>query len=191
MIEMKVKGIAIDSRGNQPAVILTDEGEHRFVPIWIGLPEATAIFMKLQDQKSARPFTHDLLKNVLDAVKVPVNRVVINDIKDSIFYARIFLGSGKDSQEIDARPSDAIALALRSEAPIFVSEKVILEVSIEDREKVKSEAKQFKEYLKTVSVKDIVGDPAGPGAPQPAHRQGLLDLGEGGPEQAPGAPPTA
>ena len=182
MIEMKVKGIAIDAQGNQPAVILTDEGEKRFVPIWIGLPEATSIFMKLQDQRSARPFTHDLMKNIIDNLKVPVTKIVINDIQDGIFYARIFLGAGKEIRDIDARPSDAIALALRAEAPIFVSEKVILEVAIEDREKVKSEAKQFKEFLKTVSIKDFVGTGMEIQEFLPDHRQGSLDLGGDGPE---------
>jgi len=187
MIEMKVKGIAIDSQGNQPAVILTDEGEKRFVPIWIGLPEATAIFMKLQDQKSTRPFTHDLMKSILDGLKVPVVKVVISDVQDNIFYARIFLGVGKEVRDIDARPSDAIALALRAEAPIFVSEKVILEVAIEDREKVKSEAKQFKEFLKNVSIKDFIGSSLETTEPNPDHRQGSLDLeGDGGRDDAEG-----
>src|SRR5690242_1289723 len=134
MIEMKVRGIAIDPNLKQPAVILTDEEEKRYLPIWIGVAEATAIFIKLSDQTIARPMTHDLMKSVVETLRAKVVRVLVNDINQHTFFARIFLEipSTGDKLDVDARPSDAIALALRTGAPIFVAEKVVVNATIVD-----------------------------------------------------------
>jgi len=157
MIEMKVRGIAVDPKLKSPAVILTDEEEKRFLPIWIGVAEATAIFIQLNEQVVPRPMTHDLLKNVLDVLGARVTKVLINDIEQSTFFARIFLDL-KDSDEkieIDSRPSDAIALALRTDSPIFVAEKVVVNATIVDKEKYKGEMAEFKNFLENVSPSDF------------------------------------
>jgi bifunctional DNase/RNase len=161
MIEMKVRGIAVDPNLKTPAVILTDEEEKRYLPIWIGVAEATAIFIQLNEQTLPRPMTHDLLKSVIEVLGAKVNKVVINDIEQSTFYARVFLDTGGEAEkiEVDARPSDAIALALRADAPIFVSEKVVVKATIVDKEKYKSEISEFKRFLENASPTDFTGSP--------------------------------
>jgi bifunctional DNase/RNase len=157
MIEMKVRGIAVDPNLKTPAVILTDEEEKRYLPIWIGVAEATAIFIQLNEQTLPRPMTHDLLKSVIEALGAKVSKVLINDIEESTFFARIFLeipdSGGKI--EVDSRPSDAIALALRVDAPIFVAEKVVMKATIPDKEKYTSEMAEFKKFLDNVSPTDF------------------------------------
>jgi hypothetical protein len=157
MIEMKVRGIAVDPTMKSPAVILTDEDEKRYLPIWIGVPEATAIFIQLNDQAVPRPMTHDLLKSVIEALGAKVVKIVINDIDQSTFFARLFLdmGNGGEPIEVDSRPSDAIALALRVGAPIFVTEKVIIKATIADKEKYKKEISEFKQFLENLSPSDF------------------------------------
>ncbi len=157
MIEMKVRGIAVDPNLKTPAVILTDEEEKRYLPIWIGVAEATAIFIQLNEQSLPRPMTHDLLKNVIEALGAKVNKVVINDIEQNTFFARLFLEhpDSEEKIEVDSRPSDAIALALRMDAPIFVAEKVVIKATIVDKEKYKSEMSEFKKFLENVSPTDF------------------------------------
>jgi uncharacterized protein len=159
MIEMKVRGIAIDPNLKQPAVILTDDDEKRYLPIWIGVAEATAIFIKLSDQNIARPMTHDLLKSVIDVLGAKVSRILVNDINQNTFFARIFLEipTTGEKLEVDARPSDAIALALRTSSPIFVAEKVMVApgVTIVDKDKCKEEMSEFKKHLENLSPTDF------------------------------------
>jgi len=156
MIEMKVNGLAIDSTSKMPVVILTDNEEKRFLPIWIGVYEADAILVALEDIKVPRPMTHDLIKLMLETLQVEVDRVVIHDIKENTFFAKIHLLSGDKEFEIDSRPSDAIALALRTEAGIFVSETVIMEATIMDKQKYEKEMKEFKEFLKDIKPSDFI-----------------------------------
>jgi bifunctional DNase/RNase len=159
MIEMKVRGIAVDPGLKIPMVILTDEEEKRYLPIPIGVAEATAIFIQLQEQVIPRPMTHDLLKNIIDALGAKVSKVLINDYHQNTFYARVFLETpdGSEKIEIDARPSDAIALALRTGSPVFVAEKVVVTpgVTIPDKEKYKEEMSEFKKFLENLSPKDF------------------------------------
>ena len=159
MIEMKVRGIAIDPNLKQPAVILTDEDEKRYLPIWIGVAEATAIFLKLSDQSIARPMTHDLMKSVVDTLGAKVSRVLVSDINQHTFFARVYLENPESGEkfDIDARPSDAIALALRTGSPIFVAEKVVVApgVTIVDQDKVKEEMVNFKKHLENLSPTDF------------------------------------
>jgi bifunctional DNase/RNase len=157
MIEMKVRGIAVDPNLKTPAVILTDEEEKRYLPIWIGVAEATAIFIQLNEQVIARPMTHDLLKNVIDTLGAKVSKVLVNDINQNTFFARIFLEvpDANEKFEIDARPSDAIALALRTGSPIFVAEKVVINATIVDKEKYKEEMSEFKRFLENLSPTDF------------------------------------
>ncbi|HTC19312.1 MAG TPA: bifunctional nuclease family protein [bacterium] len=157
MIEMKVRGIAVDPGLKIPMVILTDDEEKRYLPIPIGVAEATAIFIQLQEQVIPRPMTHDLLKNIIDALGAKVAKVLVNDIHQNTFFARVFLDipGSAEKTEIDARPSDAIALALRTGSPIFVAEKVVVNATIVDKEKYKEEMSEFKKFLENLSPKDF------------------------------------
>lgn len=128
--EMKVKGIMVDPEGDSPVVILEETQERRAFPIWIGLPEARAIALELESIPMPRPLTHALLKNILAMLHVEVRRIVIHDIRDNTFYATISLRTTQQTLDIDARPSDAIALALSTQAPIFVTSKVLGAVRI-------------------------------------------------------------
>jgi uncharacterized protein len=124
-LEMKVKGVAMDPSGNSPIVILEDsQGQHAF-PIWIGLPEAQSIARALGDTPTPRPMTHSLLQNILSGLEAQVMRILINDMHSNTFYAVIVLRQGAKTVTIDARPSDAIAIALGAKAPIYVAKKVL------------------------------------------------------------------
>jgi hypothetical protein len=124
-LEMKVKGIAMDPHGNTPIVILEDLKEHQAFPIWIGVPEAQAIARALEATPTPRPMTHTLLQNILSGLEVKVARILINDLQSNTFFASIALQQGSKTFTIDARPSDAIALALGTNAPIYVAKKVL------------------------------------------------------------------
>jgi bifunctional DNase/RNase len=126
LVPMSIKGLMLDPVSNSPIVVLKDEHEKLFLPIWVGIFEANAIALQLEHVDTPRPMTHDLLKNMIGELDAHVTRVVINDLRDSTFFAqiRVVVGGAK-TLEIDARPSDAIALALRTEAPIFVAQEVL------------------------------------------------------------------
>jgi hypothetical protein len=124
-VQMKVTGLTIDPFTSMPIIILKDLEEKCALPIWIGLIEASAIATELENIQLARPMTHDLLKHILESVEVTVKKVEVNDLSDNTFYARLTLVRGGNDIVIDARPSDAIAIALRTGAPIFVAKKVI------------------------------------------------------------------
>lgn len=125
LVPMTIKGLMLDPISNSPIVVLKDENDSVFLPIWVGIFEANAIALRLENVETPRPMTHDLLRNVIADVEGKVTRVVINDLVESTFYARIFLTLGPRQLEIDARPSDALALALRTDAPIFVAQSVL------------------------------------------------------------------
>jgi uncharacterized protein len=124
-LEMKVKQLALDPLSNMPMIVLRDEEEKRSLPIWVGLAEANAIALELEKIPTARPMTHDLIRNILESVGARVTKVVVNDLKENTFYAVIHLRLGPNDLTVDSRPSDAIALALRVDAPIFVDEEVL------------------------------------------------------------------
>lgn len=125
LIQMKVTGLTIDPFTSMPIIILKDIEEKCALPIWIGLIEASAIATELEHIRLSRPMTHDLLKNILDEIGVEVKRVEVNDLSDNTFFARIMLMRNKEEFIMDSRPSDAIAVALRSKAPIYVARHVI------------------------------------------------------------------
>jgi bifunctional DNase/RNase len=125
LLEMKVKGLALDPLSNMPMIILRDEEEKRSLPIWVGLFEANAIALELEKISTPRPMTHDLIKNILESLDARVLKIVVNDLRDNTFYALIYLELGGAEITVDSRPSDAIALALRVGAPIFVDEEVV------------------------------------------------------------------
>ena len=125
LVAMSIKGLMLDPVSNSPIVVLKDESEKFFLPIWVGIFEANAIALQLENVTTPRPMTHDLLRNTISELDAQVTRIVINDLRDSTFFAQIRLLFGGKTLELDARPSDAIALALRTEAPIFVAQSVL------------------------------------------------------------------
>lgn len=155
MVLMKVRGVALDQQMN-PVVLLVDQGETMALPIWIGQAEATAIAMQLQSVKPPRPMTHDLLRSVLQELHVSVTRIVVTEVKDSTYFAEIHLASNGTPLVMDSRPSDAIALALRSEAPIFVTESVA-EQAIALKKPLEQEMDEFRKFLESVKPSDFKG----------------------------------
>jgi uncharacterized protein len=125
LIEVKVRGIVVDPKANNPVVVLVDLGGQKALPIWIGVFEAEAISRGLEDVVTLRPMTHDLMKQILDTFQASLDRVVINDLKGNTFYANLYLNVDGKELVVDSRPSDAIALAVRLKAPIFVSQSVV------------------------------------------------------------------
>ena len=125
MKKMEIKGLLLDPISNTPVVVLKDAEEKFFLPIWIGVFEANAIALKIENVATSRPMTHDLFFNTLGDLKARIDKVVISDLRDNTFYARIFLVREGESIEIDSRPSDALALALRFDAGIYVEEDVL------------------------------------------------------------------
>jgi bifunctional DNase/RNase len=125
MVKMEIKGLLMDPVSNMPVVILRDAENGLFLPIWVGIFEANAIALEMEKVATPRPMTHDLLKNLLTELGTRVDRVVINELKENTFFARIHLTRGDSTLSVDSRPSDAIALALRSNAEIFVEELVL------------------------------------------------------------------
>jgi uncharacterized protein len=161
MREMQIYGVSFDMVGKQPIVLLKTVDDNRFLPIWIGHPEAAAILMKLQGADTPRPMTHDLLVDILDQVETKCERVSINELRDNTFYASITISVSGSELEIDSRPSDALALAVRVSAPIFVADDVIDESSIEfehDLEDNEQVVEKFKDFLDDVSPEDFLQD---------------------------------
>jgi hypothetical protein len=131
-VEMKVKGVALDPLSNLPMIILHDAEEKRSLPIWVGIFEANAIALELEKIPTPRPMTHDLLKNILEKVDARVLKIVVNDLRENTFFASIHLQLGAAEIVVDSRPSDAIALALRAGAPIYVEDAVVLKAKAAD-----------------------------------------------------------
>lgn len=152
MIEMKVKTIAMDTESKAPVMILTDLDERRYLPIWIGGYEAAAIIDELEGNARARPMTHDLLKIICTMFNTKVRRVIVNDLQESTYFARLVLETDGKEVEVDARPSDSVAMALRFKAPIFVTENVIQAASIADKGKLAEENRKFKDFIEHLSA---------------------------------------
>jgi bifunctional DNase/RNase len=143
-IEMKIKGLVVDPISKMPIVVLEDLNNERILPIWIGVFEANAIALKIENISTPRPMTHDLVKNFLEKLNISVEKVVVNDVRDNTFYAMIHCRYKDQTITIDSRPSDAIALSLRVDAPIFVEDEVVKKAhslkfddNLEDSEKLK------------------------------------------------------
>jgi uncharacterized protein len=159
-VEMKVRGLALDPLSNLPIIILRDDEEKRSLPIWIGIYEANAIALELEKIETPRPMTHDLIKNILETIEARVTKVVVTDLKENTFYAVMHLQVGTTEYTVDSRPSDAIALALRVGAPIYVDEEVVhkaksLEVG-KDAETVKSDdPDRLREWLQNIKPEDF------------------------------------
>lgn len=153
-----VYGVSFDVASKQPIVLLKVEGKNRFLPIWIGHPEAAAILMKLQNAELPRPMTHDLLASVIEQLSANVSGVLVTELRDNTFYAVVQLETGGQEIQVDSRPSDAIALAVRTDAPIFASLELLeangieFEQEVEDLEEI---VKEFRQFLDEVSPEDF------------------------------------
>jgi len=155
MIKMTVRGIALDPLTNMPIIILKDADDKRALPIWVGIFEANAIALELEKISTPRPMTHDLIKNILDGLGASVQQVVVNDLKDNTFFAVIEISVNGNVVNIDSRPSDAIALALRVNAPIFVAEKVVTRAKSIEVSDEKEEADRWREWLENLKPEDF------------------------------------
>jgi bifunctional DNase/RNase len=166
MIEVVIDSIRISLISQHRIVMLRDVDGERRLPIWIGPCEAEAITIELQDVEIARPVTHDLLKNVIEELGGTVSHILINELRDQVFYARLFIDMEGDMLEIDCRPSDAIAVAVRAKVPVFVEEAVMEEAGIlpepdVDEEVDEQEAEKldaFKDFVDTLDFDDFEGD---------------------------------
>lgn len=155
MVEMQVAGIALDAKNNMPIIILRDRRGNRVLPIWVGLYEAQAILFALEGISPSRPLTHDLLKSVVENLRSEVVKVVINALRDNTYFAQITLGLNGKSVEVDSRPSDAIALALRTSTPIYVLDPVLNSAVMPTNPIDDNEVRLFKEKLKDLTVSDL------------------------------------
>jgi bifunctional DNase/RNase len=160
LVPMSIKGLMLDPVSNSPIVVLKDDDEKFFLPIWVGIFEANAIALQLENITTPRPMTHDLLRNLIAQLDARVTRIVINDLKDATFFAQIRLmiksGTGGDRMlEIDARPSDAIALALRTEAPIYVAQSVLEQAQTITPENAEESEEKSKNWFENLSPEDL------------------------------------
>ncbi len=156
MIEMSVAGIAVDAGSRNPIVLLRDSSQRRQLPIFISHEQARAIQSALEGEKPSRPMTHDLIANFLNAWDLTLQRVVIQALRDNTFYAVMTVGKGDQKKELDARPSDAISVALRMNAPIWVLEEVVVDAAMPvDREADAAEKEAFHDFLSDISPADF------------------------------------
>ena len=162
MREVDVIGVRVEMPSNQPIVLLRETGGERYLPIWIGAVEATAIAFAQQGVTPPRPLTHDLMKNVLEATGQQLSEVRITDVRDGVFYAELVFANG---QEVSARPSDSIALALRTGTTIVAGESLLEEagVAMSGEEDKDDEVERFREFLDHVSAEDFETEPGEPG----------------------------
>jgi uncharacterized protein len=155
---MVIYGVSFDMVGKQPIVLLKTIDGNKFLPIWIGHPEAAAILMKLQGASTPRPMTHDLISDMISELDAQCTRVSVTELKDNTFYASITLRVNGQEVEIDSRPSDALAVAVRTSAPIFAAEDVIQESAIEFEHEVEDTEEvvdKFKKFLDEVTPEDF------------------------------------
>lgn len=158
MIEMKVMGIALDTRTGSPIVVLHDKENRRALPIWIGSAEASSIIRKIENLSVTRPMTHDLIISIIEKVGYKISKVEINDVEKETYFATIFLEYEDDGKiiEIDSRPSDAIAIAIRIDAPIYVTANVLSNGSVStDSTKDAQEAEEFKNFVQSLKPSDF------------------------------------
>ena len=154
-IEMTIKGLMIDPITNMPIVILRDGEGQRILPIWVGVFEANAIALQIENVQTPRPMTHDLLKNVIQDLSAQVDRIVVTKLKENTFYAAIHLRTDGHSVVVDARPSDAIALALRSGAPIYVEDSVIASARSVESTKESMDVGRLQKWLENLSDDEL------------------------------------
>ncbi len=153
MVEMSIVGVRLELPAQNPVVLLKEVGGRRYLPIWIGQPEAAAIAMGMQKVVTPRPLTHDLMRDILKSLGVTIQRVVITDLRDGTFYAEIHLLQGGLSYEVSSRPSDAIALAVRTDVPVYCEEFVLEQagVQVEESDEIEEELERFRQFLDNVT----------------------------------------
>ncbi len=154
-IEMSIKGLMVDPITNMPIIILRDQDGQRVLPIWVGIFEANAIALQMENITTPRPMTHDLLRNVIQDLSGTVRKIVVSDLKDNTFYALIYVETPSETVAIDARPSDAIALALRTQAPIFVEESVIDNAKTVDFTTDKADSERLQKWLESLDPEEL------------------------------------
>jgi bifunctional DNase/RNase len=154
-VEMKIRGLMMDPVTNMPIVVLKDTQGTAILPIWVGIYEANAIALEIEKVQTPRPMTHDLLKNMLMGLNVRVQKVVVNELKDDTFYALIWVERDGLIMSIDSRPSDALALALRVDCPIFVEEEVLKNSKISSAVAEKSTSEELRKWLEGLSDEDL------------------------------------
>jgi len=154
-IEMKIKGLVIDPISKMPIVVLEDIKKERMLPIWIGVFEANAISLKMEDVHTPRPMTHDLIMNFLNEFGATVEKVVVTDVKDNTFYANIHCQHHGQAIVIDSRPSDAIALSLRMEAPVFVEENVVKKAQSLQFDENLEDSEKLRKWLENLEPEDF------------------------------------
>jgi hypothetical protein len=155
LIEMAIKGLMIDPVTNVPIVLLRDADNQRVLPIWVGPVEANAIALQIENVAPPRPLTHDLLRNVLTELGVTVGRVVITDLKENTFYAYLELHRGGERILVDARPSDAIALAIRTRSPVFVESTVLERARTTDATPDQADRDRLQKWLESLDPDDL------------------------------------
>jgi len=155
LIRMEVKGLMLDPSNNSPIVILRGENREEFLPIWIGVFEAHAIAMKLEGAEPPRPMTHDLIANLIETFSAKVEKIVVNSLQDSTFYAQLSLEIGGEVLAVDSRPSDAIAIALRTESPIYVAAEVFERAKLADAGERMRDEERIKKWLEEVDPEDL------------------------------------
>jgi hypothetical protein len=157
MLEMKVAGIALDAVTRSPIVLLKDSSDRRALPIFIGQDQARAIISALEKQQSPRPLTHDLISNLFETWEMNLEKIIIHSLQDNTFYAVLCLKQNGVAKEVDCRPSDAIAIALRTDSPIWVMEEVVADASIPvDRDADEEERQAFREFVANLSPEDLI-----------------------------------
>jgi bifunctional DNase/RNase len=154
-VEMKIKGLVVDPISKMPIVVLEDVNSERMLPIWIGVFEANAIALKIENISTPRPMTHDLFKNFLLEFNIPVEKIVVNDVRDNTFYAQIHCRNKDEIYRIDSRPSDAIAIALRLNVPIFVEEEVVRKAQSIRFDDNLEESEKLKKWLESLKPEDF------------------------------------
>jgi uncharacterized protein len=155
LIEMTIRGLTVDPVTNMPIVILRDESDTRILPIWVGVFEANAIALQIENVQTPRPMTHDLLRNVIHDLQASVERVVVSDVKDNTFFAHIHLDTPAGKVAVDARPSDAIALALRTRSPIWVEERVLESAKTIDVSTTSVDRERLQQWLESLDPDDL------------------------------------
>ena len=158
MVEMKIEGLTLDPLTNMPIIILKDSTGEKALPIWVGIFEANAIALEIESISTPRPMTHDLLRNMVQSMKAEVKHILVNELKDNTFYAVISVNHNGDTLSIDSRPSDAIALALRVKAPIFVEEKVIeaaKSIEMPESDSKAEDKDQWSKWIENIKPQDF------------------------------------
>ena len=154
-LEVKIRGLMMDPVTNMPVVVLKETAGNGVLPIWVGIYEANAIGLEIEKVQTPRPMTHDLLKNVLTGLNVHVQRVVVCDLKDDTFYALIWMERDGQTMSMDSRPSDALALALRLDCPIFVDDEVLKHSKIASAISEKSSSEELRKWLENLNDEDL------------------------------------